>query len=235
MSVRVGDPVYRFFVALVAVAAVGMTAFMFTLAGRHPAALVPGIVYLVALAALAFSPAGRALAGRIGLGVVLAVAAVAMMGLLFVQGGRNPNSLVFGLMFLLAAIVLTARAPARAMAEAGLPAILAMAASGFAGGITVQLFVAARGDTSSLVFGGLFLLAAVVFQVGLRLPNPARFAVGAVVVAFSAALLYFLVVSGRGGASIGLAALFVAALIGSLAAAGAPRSADPAGDRHVVR
>ncbi|MGQ0839127.1 hypothetical protein [Actinokineospora sp.] len=207
--------------AVLCVAAVGVAVFLFTLSDGDPVVLLPGVVYLVATAAMAWSPAGAAFAPRLGLGLVLAGASVAMAGVAFVLAGRNPNSMVFGLFLLVGALGLTFGG--RVGADSGRDLVRWVPLAAVVGGLGVLAvtFVAARGEPSSLVFGCLFLLAAVVMLVGASATGPARFAVGAAVVAASVALTYFLAVSGRTPVSLVFAALFLVSVLGMLV-----------GDRH---
>ncbi|MCG8916649.1 hypothetical protein L6E12_12695 [Actinokineospora sp. PR83] len=223
---------YRALAVLAVVGAVAMGAFLFELTGRHPAGVLPGLVYLVAAVVLVWTPSGHELADRVALGLVLVVASIVMMGVLFFFGGRNPGSLLSGVVFLLAALVLLVGSEVRPGRGFTPPAVLPVLAVLVAGVITGWAFVTDDADPGALVHGSLLLVAVTVFLAGRRARGPGRFAVGAAVCAVSVGIVYFLAVSGGGVVPVVLGAVFLAALVGSLPAV---RSAEPTGPDPAVR
>ena len=223
---------YRALAVLAVAGALGMAAFLFVLTGRHPAGVLPGLVYLAAAVVLVWTPSGHELADRVALGLVLVVASIEMMGVLFAFGGRSPSSLLFGVVFLLAALALlvgSSVAPGRGFTPAAVLPVLAVLVAGV---ITVWTFLAADAGAGSLLHGNLLLLAVTAFLAGRRAPGPGAFAVGVAVCAVSVGVVYFLAVSGGGVAPVVLGAVFLAALVGSLPSA---RSAEPIGSGPAVR
>ncbi|CRK59983.1 hypothetical protein [Alloactinosynnema sp. L-07] len=176
--------------------AVAMAVFGF-LVTRHPGALVLPLVYLVALVTMAWTAAGRTLVARIGLGLVMVGAALAFMVMFFVEGGRNPTSLMFGAILLLGSV---------AVILLGLPGLAGptsvvdwfpLLAAAAAVLMTAVAYLSTR-NLGSLVFGGLFMATAVVTMIAAGATGPRRFGLGLVAVAGAVGLIYFAVISGAG-------------------------------------
>ncbi|WP_285504026.1 hypothetical protein [Actinokineospora sp. NBRC 105648] len=218
---------------LVVLVTIGVSALMFVVSGRHPAAVLPGLVYLAAFSALVWSAAGADLPGRIALGVVALVASVEISVLLYYQGGHNAQSLFSG--FFAAVGVAGALVDSLVRRASGPASVLPLVAVAAAAGLALHQVFSTPDDPSALVFGGLFLLAAVVFLVSGQAAGPGRFAAGALVCAVSAALVYFLAVSGRGAVPLVLGVLFLVALLAALVLTGRGGSAERPGGGSAVR
>ncbi|WP_033400581.1 hypothetical protein [Actinokineospora enzanensis] len=203
------------------VAGIGLSVLIYYVTGRHPASVLPGVVYVVATLAQAYTPAGRDLAGLIGLGVV-SLAGIAGMALqLYYLGGHNPQALL--LTFLLVVGTLGRVAGyIDDLVPAGRAEYATLVAVAAAVGVLVVRFFTDTDDPGSLVHGSLFLVAAAVFMIGQRIQGPGRFALCALVVAVSAGVLYFLAISSAGAVPILLGAVFVAGLLGALVLGGRP-------------
>lgn len=226
-----GSSVLRLLSVLMCLGALGMAVYSFIGAGRHPAAVVPGLVILAATVAQNWTPMGETKVGRVGLGVVALGAAVALMGLLYLNGGRNPTSLVFGALFVLIAGVLTFGVPVR---DGGRDPLgwVAVAAIGLVIAVTPVLIVVY--GPRWLVFGGLALMPAIGLLVNRTTAGPPRFALGLVLAVVTAAMTYFLAIGpSTAHAAFGGAALV--ALLAALTVGTAPQSTDPTVGDHAVR
>ncbi|MGW5053252.1 hypothetical protein [Actinokineospora sp. NPDC004072] len=207
-----------------ALAAVGMAVLMATATG-HPAAVLPAAAVAAAALAVGYTPAGATFPGRVALGVVLVAAAVAIMGVMFLVDGRDPAGLAYGAAFLVASVALlfsgrvdTSPRPVTAYA----PAVAAVAGALL---LAIQ-YLGASGAVAALWHGGLALLLAVLLAVASAAGGPARFALGALGVALSAALLYFLAITGPGAAAVAVAAVVTVAAVAGIGPLDKSRSAE---------
>ncbi len=173
MSEGNSGSVHRVAAVLPAVAALGTCARVVAAAGRHPAAVLPGLVHLLGLVLLVWTRTGEGMTGRIGLGILLVVSAIAMTGLLFVQGGRTLGALALGLLFLPGAAALLVPAPVRPEPGAG-PSSVLVAVSG---ALVYFLAISGRG-AAPVVLAALFLLALVAALVSGARVHPAERAGG---------------------------------------------------------
>lgn len=221
----------RLLSVLLCVAGLAVAVFAFLAAGRHPAAVLPGLVIFAASAATAWTPVGATRVGRVGLGVLGLGAAVALMGLLYVHGGHNPSSLLFGAVFVVSAAVLTFAFP---VTDAGRDPLgwAAVAAIAVVLAVTAAL-VLAQGPRW-LVFGGLALVPAIGLLVARTTVGPARFGLGVVLAAVAAMLTYFLAI-GPVPLSAVIGALALTVLVVALRAGAPALSADPAAGGQAVR
>ncbi|WP_133794175.1 hypothetical protein [Actinokineospora alba] len=76
-----GSSALRLLSVLMCLGALGMAVFSFTEAGRHPAAVVPGLVLLAATVAQNWTPMGGTKVGRVGLGGAALVALLVTLNL----------------------------------------------------------------------------------------------------------------------------------------------------------
>ncbi|MGX7824330.1 hypothetical protein ACTG9Q_04490 [Actinokineospora sp. 24-640] len=201
--------------------------------GEFAAALVP-LAFAAAVAVSSWAAAGRVLPGRLALGVVQVAAGLALGGALFVHGGRDPLATVSGFLLVVPALVLMLTRPVDTTPRPA-TAYAPVVAAGLAALLLAVRFIAESGDAGSLLFGGLYLLVAVLLAASGGAEGPARFAVGALAAAVSVGLLYFLAISGAGGLPVLLAALFTASAVAGIGPVGKPRSAEPADDDRPVR
>lgn len=221
----------RLLSVLMCLGALGVAVFSFTVAGRHPAAVVPGLVIFAATVAQTWTPMGATRVGRVGLGVLVFGGAVAVMALLFLVAGRNPSSLMFGAVFVLGAALLTFGAPVPDT-HRDLLGWMAVVAVGFVMVITAVLFVAY--GPHWLVFGGLALMPALGLLVNRTTAGPPGFALGVVLTVVTVAMTYFLAIGPTPvKAAFGGAALV--ALVVTLSVGRKRQSIDPTVGGQAVR
>ncbi|WP_436492359.1 hypothetical protein [Actinokineospora sp. HUAS TT18] len=180
---------------LAVAAALGIAVFLFLVTGRHPATLAPALVYLAALITMVWTPVGRLQVSRIGLGVLLVGASVAMMAVMYVEGGRNLTSLNFGGMFLITAVAVTffgaaGEKPAHAAAD-WLPLLGAVGAA-----VAMTELYVYTANLSTLVIGGLFAVVSIITLAAATTAGPPKFAIGLVAVAVAVGLIYLSAISG---------------------------------------
>jgi len=216
----------RLIPAVVCVAAVGVAIFAFLIT-RHVGALVPPLVFLAAVATMAWTPAGRSLVTRLGLGLVAVGAAMAITVTIFIEGGRNPNSLMFGAMFLVGAVAVTLIGPSGLIKPAAALDWFPILAVVAAVAMTAVVYLQSR-SLSSLALATLFMGGSILILLAARAEGTQRFGLGLAAVAFAVALIYFTVISGAGVAAVVLGVLVLVSA-GQLLGAGVR----PAGDRPV--
>ncbi|UVS82129.1 hypothetical protein [Actinokineospora sp. UTMC 2448] len=204
-----------------------------TATGTRPVAVLPSLCFAAAVVA-ALSPAGRTLPGRIALGVVLVTAAAAITAVFVTTRDSDLTAVLIGLALLAVALVWllsgeTVRAAWPVTAYA--PAVAAVSAAL----LMAVRFVQTSAQASSLLHGGLSLLIAVLLAVASGTAGPARFALGALGVALSAALVYFLAIGGPGVPAIALAAVAAVAAVAAIGPLDKSRSAESSDARLPVR
>jgi hypothetical protein len=220
----------RLLSVLVCLGGLGVAVFAFLVSGRHPAAVPAGLVIFAGSLATAWTPMGETRVGRAGLGVLMLGAAVALMGLLYVDGGRNPSSLMFGAMFVLAVAVLAFGFPATDTDDPFGWAAVAAIAVVLVGTATL---VVAQGPRWLLV-GGLALMPAIGLLVARTTVGPVRVGLGVVLAAVTVMSAYFLAI-GPSPLSAVFGVLALVALVFALRAGRPAHSADPAVGDQAVR
>ncbi|MBC6446326.1 hypothetical protein [Actinokineospora xionganensis] len=198
--------------ALVCAGGLGIAVFTFVMAGRHPAAVLPGLVIFAATAAMTWTPMGESRVGRVGLGLLVVGAALAVMGLLFFVGGRNPSSLMLGAIFLAAAVALTFGVPVSdtRIGYVGILAWVCITAAMAAMGV---LFV--RFGPGFLVIGSYLLIISIGVLVGHTTTGQVKFALG-IGLAVVVIMLTYLYAIGSSPAGILFGAMSLAALWSAL-------------------